>query len=401
MVDDLDRPLGLPSEAGPSAGWLPRARLVALLATASAIFAGGYWLLARGDRLGGEPHALARIEIVAPSSPVQVRTAEKPPESAPAPSKSASNAEEIEAASGVKVVRSFGAQVPGALIIQVPEAVRVALAPAPDRRLVEKSRFGLLPRIGADGARPAEVYARASAGPRGFKARAPRIALLVGGMGLNAAQTAQAMRELPPEVSLAFAPYGGELDRQTEEARAQGHEIFLQTPMESFDMATDNPGPHTLLVGEAGAIADNLHWQMGRFVGYVGLVNFLGGKFSADRTAIGQVLREAANRGLDYFDDGSSAQSLALEAAQAAGLAAARPDVRLDDNARPESIDAALWKLEAIAREKGTAIGFASGLPVGVERIARFARGLDQRGLVLTPLSAMLTVDAQAAVGKR
>ena len=44
----------------------------------------------------------------------------------------------------------------GGIMIQAPMAP-VRLAPAPDKRLVDRSRHGLLPRIGPDGARPADV----------------------------------------------------------------------------------------------------------------------------------------------------------------------------------------------------------------------------------------------------
>ena len=70
-------------------------------------------------------------------------------------------------------------------------------------------------------------------------------------------------------------------------AREAGHEILLQSPMEPFTYPADNPGPHTLLTGASDADnLDSLRWQMGRFVGYVGIVNHLGGKFTADARAL-------------------------------------------------------------------------------------------------------------------
>ena len=74
------------------------------------------------------------------------------------------------------------------LIIDVPQALGLRLPPAPDRRLDEKSRFGLLPRVGADGARPADVYARPVFASAKLKPGAPRVALLVGGLGLDPRQ---------------------------------------------------------------------------------------------------------------------------------------------------------------------------------------------------------------------
>ena len=48
-------------------------------------------------------------------------------------------------------------------------------------------------------------------------------------------------------------------------------------------------------------------------------------------------------------------------------------------------IDKALARLETIARERGTATGYASALPVSIERVARWAKTVPGRGIVLVP----------------
>jgi uncharacterized protein len=161
--------------------------------------------------------------------------------------------------------------------------------------------------------------------------------------------------------------------------------------MEPFDFLRDNPGPHTL-VADAGkpGNGDNLAWLMSRFTGYVGVANFLGGKFTADEAALRPVLRAFATRGLFYVDDGTSARSLAMTLAPGQALAAARADIVLDSTGGPGAIEAALARLEAIARDKGLAIGVASALPDSIETISRFARGLEARGIALVPLSAAM-----------
>ena len=385
MVDDLDRPLGLnpPPPKRQRRLWLAPAIGLVILAAIGV----GQALLSKTDAPGGEPHAIAPIQPL-PSSPA---LAPAPPVAAK-PGQAAT-AQQVEEVSGVKIIRGGQAVEPGAVIIQVP--VSAPLAAAPDQRVAEKTRYGWLPRRGPGGLTPAEVYARPSAAPAG-KTHGPRIALIVGGMGLNAAATAEAIANLPPEVSLAFAPYGAQVERQAAAARAAGHEILLQSPMEPFDMAADNPGPHTLRAGKPGQWTEDLLWQMSRFPGYIGLVNFLGGRYLADRTAVNGFMREMAERGLDFVDDGTSPQSLAGALSPAekrqgeAAVGFAKADIRLDESARPEAIDEALFRLETLARQKGIAIGFAAGLPAGNDRIARFARDLGQRGLTLIPASAAI-----------
>ena len=295
--------------------------------------------------------------------------------------------EAIERRSGVKIIRPGGSATPGALIIDVAKALNTGRAAAPDPRLIEQTRYGPVPRIGLDGARPAETYARPAVSLPGL----PRIALLVGGMGLSPRATEAAIASLPGAVTLGFAPYGADLARETALARQAGHELVLEIPMEPFDFPHDNPGPHTLVADAAKAgNSDNLTWLMSRFSGYAGVANFLGGKFTADERALTPVLREIAARGLFYVDDGTSARSLAMTLAPGQELAAARADIVLDSTAQPEAIEAALARLEAIARGKGLAIGVASALPASVEIIGRFARALDTRGIALVPLSAAM-----------
>jgi polysaccharide deacetylase 2 family uncharacterized protein YibQ len=61
----------------------------------------------------------------------------------------------------------------------------------------------------------------------------------------------------------------------------------------------------------------------------------------------------------------------------------------------PDALEAALRRLEAIARDKGTAIGVAPAVPAHIDRIARFAQGLDARGISLVPLSALIPAPAR------
>jgi polysaccharide deacetylase 2 family uncharacterized protein YibQ len=398
--DDLNDPLGAdapaPVRAGRPWGWIAGGGL-AVVAVSLGVFA---WVT--GDGMGGEPFAVARITTPPPAPPTPREPEARGAEATGtiAGQRRSMTAEEAEQASGVRVNRPGGAHAPGALIIQIPEAVGLKLSPAPDRRLVEKSRHGMLPRIGGDGARPADVYARPTTGAQAPKAGAPRIALVVGGLGLAAGVTENAIERLPGAVTLGFAPYGADLPRQAARAREAGHEIMLQAPMEPFDYPAMDPGPHTLRVGvDASANIDDLHWLMSRFPGYVGVANFLGARLLGDEGALAPILREIANRGLIYLDDGASGQSVAGALAARLDLQGARVDVVLD-TPDAKSMEAALARLEQIAKDKGVAIGMASALPQTVERLVGFARAAEARGLALIPLSAAAARGAAPSAGR-
>jgi hypothetical protein len=257
-----------------------------------------------------------------------------------------------------------------------------------EQRLLENSRHGALPRIAPDGARPAEIYARAVK-PLPNRKSGPRIAIVLGGLGISASLTRQAIEKMPGAVTFAFAPYGATVEADTTTARAEGHEILLQVPMEPFDYPDNDPGPQTLLTSlEAAQNLDRLHWSMSRFHGYVGITNYMGARFSSTEQALTPVLRDLGNRGLIYVDDGVSPHSVTGRIAATGSLPYAKADVTIDAVPNPVDIDRALGRLENIARERGMAIGYANALPVAIERIARWAKAAEGRGILLVPITA-------------
>jgi len=382
-LTELNRALGQNRAAPSGRPWGRRLGMVAAACVGAVILGLLLVVALRRDPDGGEPMAIAAIEkrttpLVALPPATEVAAAPRGPTSAT----------QLENSAGVTVVRP-GEEAPGAIIITVPEeGGPIKLAPAPDNRLTERTRYGLLPKTGPDGATPAKVYAR-PLGPEPTVRPIGYVALLVGGLGISQNGTAEAIARLPGAVSLAFAPYGAELERTVQRARGSGHEVFLQLPMEPFDYPDNDPGPHTLLTGpKAQDNIDKLHWSLGRFTGYVGIVNFLGGRLTADQEALTPILREFAGRGLMVVDDGSSPRSLLASAATRAQIPALKIDRVIDGVTRADAIDKELAALELSAREQGVAVAAASALPISIERIARWAQTLEARKIALVPVSA-------------
>ena len=386
LRDELNEPLGLepppPSPFAKLGGFVARAVAVVVLVA----IGGGAAVLWRS-------HTTPKPAEVAQTSPTPSRTektAATSPAASPSPTEShAASGGDVEMSNGVKIVRNGGGPPSLGLVIDVPTALGLHLPPAPDPRLAEKSRFGLLPRIGTDGSKPVDVYARPEIAAIKLK-NAPRIALLVGGLGLDAPGTDAAISRLPAAVSLGFAPYGQDLPAQVSHAREAGHEVLLQAPMEPFSSA-QQPGPHMLLTSASEAEnREALQWMMGRFTGFIGVENYLGGKFSAENAAFAAVLAELSSRGLGYLDDGSSPRSLTAALAPGLNMRSAIADVVIDANPTPEAIEAALTRLEGLARRQDGAIGVATALPASIDHIARWTAALEARGIALTPISALL-----------
>jgi polysaccharide deacetylase 2 family uncharacterized protein YibQ len=390
VADDLSTPLGrerprrrrvaIPIAIGPA--------FAACLGLSLAVFAG--WTILADDPFGGEPMALAPAEMPADpgaqSDKPTVAPARQAHSDQPDPGSIAIQPATPKQVPNGKVVTIIDGTSGSRRDIVIPATAEAKTA---TERLSEPSRHGPLPKIAQDGARPAEAFARAVK-PIPGKPDAPRVAIVIGGLGIGANGTGEALRTLPGPVTFAFAPYGSSLDRHVARARKAGHEVLLQVPMEPFDYPDNDPGPHTLLTSlDANQNIDRLHWLMSRFQGYVGIVNYMGGRFTASEPALAPVLREVAKRGLIYLDDGVSKRSLAGQIAGANNVAFTKADVIIDAVPSGADVDRALSRLEAAARAKGLAIGFASALPVAIDRIARWAKEAEARGIQLVPITAV------------
>lgn len=391
-TDDLNTPLGHD---------VPRKKRFRLpftaaqaIATALGLFLVTFigFALFNDNPLGGEPVAkvaydpakLAGTKPDAPTAPAQ-RQSVPPSGSEPSGQKTVTI---IDGSSGQRREMSIGAG--GDASDKADTDPPVAMAGI-NEKLLENSRYGVIP-IAADGLKPFRAYAAGSDLQRTRAATTPSIAIVVAGLGIGAAKTNDAIMKLPGAVTLAFTPYGSDPSRLVGQARAQKHEVLLQIPMEPFDYPDNDPGPQTLLTSlPADQNIDRLAWHMSRFQGYVGLANFMGSRFVVTDAALQPIMKEAARRGLGYFDDGSAPRSVAGTLADAQAMPFAKADATIDMVPTAAEIDKTLARLEGIARERGTAVGVASALPVSIERIGAWARQLESRGIMLVPLTTAMT----------
>jgi polysaccharide deacetylase 2 family uncharacterized protein YibQ len=281
-----------------------------------------------------------------------------------------------------------GADAVPPLIIDKPILAGTALIADP--ALIEKSPFGPLPRIADDGRKPMDAYAApATAGKL-------RIAIMVSGLGISAKATTAALSGLPSGVTLGFVPYAADVQHWVSEARQSGHEVLLEVPMEPNDFPDSDPGPHTLRTGaDENANLQRLMWTLSRFTGYAGVTNLLGERFMSEANALSPAMTYLARRGLYFYDNGAVPQSVAPQVAGPTATPFAQANETLDGIQTAQEIDRHLSALEDEARAHGSAIGSGFLYPVTVERIAVWAKGLQGRGFVLVPVSAIVSAPKQ------
>jgi len=355
---------------------LPAALVAAFGGLGLALAALSGWLALSGEDTtltweAGIPQVTVAVKGSAPPAPAPVQAA-KPPAppaaSAPAPAVSPMAPAPITPA-------------------PAPDAV-VALTPAPAPGLVEDTKVGPLPRAAEDGRKPWQVYAR----PFPVSDKRPRIAIVVADMGLSGVTTNTALQKLPPSVTLAFLPYAERLDTWVEQARTKGHEVMLSVPMEPQGFPRDDPGPNALLTTLApDRNLERLHWSMSRVTGYTGITTTTGSKFTGNADALKPLMDDLRARGLLFLDARLTPKSQGAAAAEKGGVPRAAVDRVIDRDLARNSIDEQLRELEAIAKQQGSAVGIGFPYPSTIERINLWLTGLQDRGIVLAPLSAVVT----------
>ncbi|WP_281299886.1 MULTISPECIES: divergent polysaccharide deacetylase family protein [unclassified Iodidimonas] len=262
----------------------------------------------------------------------------------------------------------------------------IRMGPVPDPALVEQTSAGPLPVISVDGRKPLNIYARPYL-PNGNR---PRIALVIQEIGLAREASMAAINRLPKAVSLALSPYAADPQAVLQAARDAGHEVLLMVPMEPVSFPRSDPGPHSLLVSlSAAENISRLHHVMSRAQGYAGVINHMGSRFTATPAALEPILADLSRRGLMFVDARTSARSVVPEIAGKTGLPYAENDRYIDNTATAEEIDRFLADLEIIALQRGHAVGFGRPYPVTVERIERWAKGLELKGIDLAPVTSL------------
>jgi polysaccharide deacetylase 2 family uncharacterized protein YibQ len=329
--------------------------------------------LATGIALLGDPHAgdpIVRLDL-RPAPKLRAAQA-APPENA---AQSAVPSPDVSAL--------FDQAVPP---LPAPEPVSPGGVLVADPALIEKTPQGPLPRIADNGRQPMSAYA----GPAVFDGK-PRIAIVIGGLGISAKMTKAALAGLPAGVTLAFAPYAHDVQRWVTEARQRGHEVLLEIPMEPYDFPDSDPGRYTLRVGVGeDSNLQRLVWALTRFTGYTGATNLLGGRFLASGDTLEPVLTYLTRRGLLFYDNGSSVHSVAPEVAARVGTAFAQANDTIDAIQSAMEIDHRLSGLETTARTTGSASGSGRLYPVTIDRVGKWVQGLDGRGFALVPVSAIV-----------
>lgn len=216
----------------------------------------------------------------------------------------------------------------------------------------------------------------------------PAIAVVIDDMGVDRRRSARIVA-LPGPLTLAWLPYARDLPGQTAAARSAGHELMVHLPMEPLGGA--DPGPNAMLTGLApDELNRRLADSLSAFDGFVGVNNHMGSRFTQDRDGMRLVLAELERRGLLFLDSRTSGKSVGYSLARDLKMPAAGRDVFLDHDMSPAAVRASLEKVEQVARRQGYAVAIGHPHDVTAAALAEWLPGLEAKGLVLVPISALV-----------
>lgn len=217
----------------------------------------------------------------------------------------------------------------------------------------------------------------------------PMIAVVIDDLGLNRRNTVRTIR-LPGPLTLAFMTYAEQLERQTSQAHAAGHELMVHFPMEPQDAGFDT-GPMALTRDLSDdEIRKRLRWGLKRFSGYVGINNHMGSAFTGSERGMKIVLQEMQKRGLLFLDSVTTQNPVARKIASLNGVPFAARDVFLDNVLETTHVEARLREVERIARSQGYAIAIGHPHKATIDALNAWLPKLEEMGFALVPVSLIV-----------
>lgn len=284
-------------------------------------------------------------------------------------------------------ISASGGNAPGRFITPILADGPLPAAPMPG--LSRMTPFGPVPAKGPGGRSALTAYAKPFTPPETGKT----VSVVIGGLGINATQTRRAIDELPASITLSFASQASGLQTWINAARAKGHEVILELPMEPYNFNPATPGARYTLLSEnaAGNNVRNLDYLMSRAQGYFAVTNYLGEKFFDAEPAIGPAVNHISTSGVGFIYDGIGKNAALDRAAKSSRLSWVQNQSVIDARPSAAAITQTLMALERSGTVDRPALGIGFSYPATIDAVAAWSKSAQERGVTLAPASYALT----------
>lgn len=221
------------------------------------------------------------------------------------------------------------------------------------------------------------------------------IAIVIDDVGVVHDRSLRSIENLPPEVTLAFLPYGEATASLSKKAFEMGHEIMVHLPMQpklSADGKVVNPGEGALYTNlslpEISSLVTKNITDLAPIA--VGVNNHMGSSFTEWYEGLDAVFKVLETHELMFLDSVTTAKSAASKAVQQYDIPFLKRDVFLDHIIEKTKIREALEKSVRIAKKRGSAIAIGHPHTETTDAIMLWAKTLEARNIQLVPITALI-----------
>ena len=223
----------------------------------------------------------------------------------------------------------------------------------------------------------------------------PAISIIIDDLGYRRLDSLRAI-ELPGPVAYAILPHTPYASRLASIAFQLDKEVLLHVPMESEQDKALGPGAVTVGMTrlEIQAVLDA---GLASVPHVSGINNHMGSALTQKTRAMGWLMDWVSRSGDLYFVDSlTSSRSVALRAAQAAGLRAIGRDVFLDASPEPEMIRMQFQRLIEFARAHGTGLAIGHPYPQTLSVLRNVLSKPSYYGVELVPVRELIARRSRA-----
>ena len=226
-----------------------------------------------------------------------------------------------------------------------------------------------------------------------------QLAIIIDDIGYNLA-LGKRTTDLNGDFTLAvlpFTPHGIEL---AERAHQRGKEIMLHAPMSNR---------HNYPLGRGGLVSGMqraeflavLRQNLANIPYIKGVNNHMGSQLTEQAEPMRWLMDELQQRQLYFVDSRTSAQTQALNMAEAIHLPSRKRDVFLDDERTPNSIKYQLLRALKQAQQQGSAIAIGHPYPETLAQLEQLSTLLEQHRVQLVSVSQLMARTGDQAAGTR